>query len=61
MSVLTVIYNILIERERVSDTSLILTAEEAKNRHALERVTTILREAVWINTHFLPVSDSYWV
>ena len=34
------------------------TAEEAKNEHAVERVTAVLREAVWINTHFLPVSDT---
>ena len=34
-------------------------AEEAKNAHAVERVTTILREAAWINTHLLPVSPTH--
>ena len=34
----------------------VCVAEEAKNEHALERAVTILREAVWINIHCLPVS-----
>lgn len=38
---------------------VIITAEEEKNRHALDRVVTILREAAWINIHSLPVSSIY--
>lgn len=37
---------------------VISVAEEDKNRHAVERVETVLREAVWINIHILPVSSS---